>query len=229
VAWAKVDDRLFCHPKFLGVSLQASGLWLRALSYAASLERDGWFPLSALTLCARSDVDLEPIVNELLVNQLWKKEVDNGVTGYRIHDWPRYNRTRKQLERERKRTAARLKKYRACNAVGNGVTTPVVTVPPSRPVPSPSSERSEGLLFIAPPPPAARTRTGRAKPKTPWPEDFGLSPERAAYATRQGLEATYQWGKFQAHALRDDVRHANWDRAWEYWVRNAWEIERRHG
>lgn len=70
----------------------------------------------------------------------------------------------------------------------------------------------------------------RAKPKTPWPEGWELTDELAAYATRQGLDAKYQWGKFQAHAQRDDARHVNWTRAWEYWVRNAWEIaNRRHG
>jgi hypothetical protein len=67
------------------------------------------------------------------------------------------------------------------------------------------------------------------KAKTPWPENFELTAALAAYATRQGLDARYEWGKFRAHALRDDIRHVNWDRAWEYWVRNAWEIARRHG
>ncbi|HSS55520.1 MAG TPA: hypothetical protein VLK79_12810 [Gaiellales bacterium] len=67
-------------------------------------------------------------------------------------------------------------------------------------------------------------RTGR---KTPWPEGFELTESLAAYATRQGLDARYQWGKFKAHALRDDIRHVNWVRAWEYWVRNAWEFQQR--
>jgi hypothetical protein len=87
----------------------------------------------------------------------------------------------------------------------------------------------EGVLSLSAP--AARqdkSPTLRTKPKTPWPEDLVLTDTLAAYATRQGLDARYQWGKFHAHALRDDVRHVNWVRAWEYWVRNAWEFEQRH-
>lgn len=74
----------------------------------------------------------------------------------------------------------------------------------------------------------AKPNPCRAGRKTPWPEHCELTESLAAYATRQGLDARYQWGKFRAHALRDDVRHVNWVRAWEYWVRNAWEIQQRH-
>ena len=75
----------------------------------------------------------------------------------------------------------------------------------------------------------SRRGTGGGK-KTPWPDDFDLTDDLARYATRQGLDAAYQWGKFKAHAQRDEVKHVNWVRAWEYWVRNAWEIEgRRRG
>lgn len=87
------------------------------------------------------------------------------------------------------------------------------------PIPSRSQSEQPKLLAIA------RTRAR----KVPWPDDFVLTDELAAYATRQGLDAKYQWGKFKIHALRDDERHVNWVRAWEYWVRNAWEIDRRHG
>ncbi len=76
-------------------------------------------------------------------------------------------------------------------------------------------------LFPSAAPSPARSR---ARPKTSWPEDFELTEARAAYATRQGLDAKYEWGKFRAHALQDDRRHCNWDQAWHYWVRNAWEL-----
>jgi hypothetical protein len=69
----------------------------------------------------------------------------------------------------------------------------------------------------------------RAKPRTSWPSDFTLTDERRRYAERNGLDAEYEWGKFQAHAERDDVRYANWPAAWQYWVRNAWEMAPRQG
>lgn len=98
--------------------------------------------------------------------------------------------------------------------------------PPARPEPEPEPEPEEKKLALAR---KEKSAALRAKPKTAWPEDFVLTPELAGYATRQGLDAAYQWGKFKAHAQQDDRRHVNWIRAWEYWVRNAWEIERRHG
>jgi len=67
-------------------------------------------------------------------------------------------------------------------------------------------------------------RRARAKPKTPWPSDFTLTPELRRYAERNSLDADYEWGKFKAHAERDDVRYVNWPAAWQYWIRNAWEI-----
>jgi hypothetical protein len=92
-----------------------------------------------------------------------------------------------------------------------------------------TSRARETLELVAPGEPVpARRSPERARPKTAWPDGFTLTPTLRAYAERQGLDAGYEWGKFRAHALRDDVRHVNWDRAWEYWVRNAWELAQRH-
>src|SRR5215831_16578268 len=105
MAWARIDDRLFSHPKMLEVSLAARGLWLTALSYAASLERDGWFPASALPLFAPSipRVELVNLAQELVMTKLWRVASD----GYVIHDFLGYNRSRKELKRQRKQVAAR--------------------------------------------------------------------------------------------------------------------------
>jgi len=65
----------------------------------------------------------------------------------------------------------------------------------------------------------------RRAPEVPMPDDFPLTDPRRAYAVRLGLEPVWQWNKWKTRALRDDARYANWDRAWEYWCRNAVEIE----
>jgi hypothetical protein len=218
MSWAKIDDRLWSHPKFLGLSLSAAGLWLFGLSYAASLERDGWFPGDALSRLTVTP-DCESSAHELVHAGLWIREPD----GYRIHDFLKYNWSRKQLIAKRKRDLIRKRRSRERHAV----TPRGVTGIPSRPVPSGSGsgrEEQKKLAFAR----KEKTSPLRAKAKTPWPADFVLTEALAAYATRQGLDARYEWGKFQAYALRDDVRHVDWLRAWEYWVRNAWEIAQRH-
>jgi hypothetical protein len=173
-------------------------------------------------------VTADDIGTDLARIGLWH---DRGAQ-WEVHDYLVYNPSRVKVLAARQRHANRQERYR--NKASDGVSdasrdAPVTGAPVPVPVPVPRSERSESLLFLAPAsPPAAQTRAGRAKPKVPWPDGFELTAARAAYATRQSLDAAYEWGKFRTHALRDDVRHVNWDRAWEYWVRNAWEIARRH-
>ena len=149
MSWAKIDDHLFCHPKMLTVSLAARGLWITALSYAAGLERDGWFPFSGLALLARSDVDLDPLAHELVHAALWSREAD----GYRIHDYLRYNPSAKQLQKLRKRDAARQRASRMRHAWSHGVTPDGVTRPchsvPARPGPTRPSPRQLSLATLA--------------------------------------------------------------------------------
>jgi len=137
MAWAKIDDRLYAHPKILRVSLGARGLWLTAFSYAAGLERDGWFPFAALPLFlpgnavsnALSSPNADAYVNELLSEGLWIRVED----GYRFHDFLRYNRSSKELKRQRKHGAKRLQAYRKRHGKGNAVTNALVTPTPARP------------------------------------------------------------------------------------------------
>jgi len=204
MAWAKIDDRLYAHPKMLQVSLAARGLWLGALSYAAGLERDGWFPASALRLCAVTalvtrydaapcvtpDETIVNLVAELLSTGLWIESGD----GYIIHDYLEYNESRKQLKKRRKQGAERLRRYRKRNASSNAVTNAsdhaLVTPTPARPGLteedlSPSSKKSQ-----TPRARSAPLRTAVASIGRPMP-DPGRQATRAipdAAATRRMLD-----------------------------------------
>jgi hypothetical protein len=72
-----------------------------------------------------------------------------------------------------------------------------------------------------------RGKRERRAPEVSWPEDFTLTAERSAFAERYDLKAVWEWNKFKTHALRDDKRYASWPRAWEYWCRNAADINDR--
>jgi hypothetical protein len=139
MSWAKIDDRLWSHPKFLGLSLSAAGLWLFGLSYAASLERDGWFPGDALSRLTVTP-DCESSAHELVHAGLWLREPD----GYRIHDFLKYNFSRKRLIAKRNRDAKRKQRSRARHAVTpRGVRAESATPVPSRPVPSRPTEEKK--------------------------------------------------------------------------------------
>jgi hypothetical protein len=213
MSWAKIDDRLWSHPKFLGLSLSAAGLWLFGLSYAASLERDGWFPGDALSRLTVTP-DCESFAHELVHAGLWIREPD----GYRIHDYLRFNRSRKQLVRQRKKTANRVRALRTRNAVS----TPLVTRLPARPGPS---RPGEDLKILA----SARTRATRALRATTWPEDFRLTEDRLSLATEQRLEMPWEWNKFKDHHRAKGSRFVDWDAAWRTWIRHAVEFAERRG
>ena len=79
--WAKVDDGFWCHPKVLSLSLEACGLWVRALSWSCAQRLDV-VPVSFVRMVGAS----EPIATELVDAGLWITDPD----GWRIHNWTEY-------------------------------------------------------------------------------------------------------------------------------------------
>jgi len=78
--WARVDDQWWCHPKAMGLSLAASGLWVKALSWSCAQRRDV-IPVSLVEMLGGTDV-----AAELVTAGLWVDHPD----GWRIHDWAEY-------------------------------------------------------------------------------------------------------------------------------------------
>lgn len=81
MTWAKIDDGWWCHPKVMGLSLAASGLWARALSWSCQ-QRTDIIPDRFLPVVSATFDDAD----ELVQAGLWI-EVEGG---YRIHDWAEY-------------------------------------------------------------------------------------------------------------------------------------------
>lgn len=132
MAWFKVDDGFWAHPKILMLSDGAQALWLRAGSWSSQQLTDGFIPETALPML-RGTVEA---ATELVSAGMWDRLPD----GWGFHDWEKYQPTREQVEGERQATRERLQRWRANrrtgNAVGNGVTNGVSNAAPSRPVPS---------------------------------------------------------------------------------------------
>ena len=82
MAWFKVDDKLWGHPKWLAVSPRARGLWVTAGSWCASNGTDGLVPTHVLRVLGHTAKD----AGELVGAGLW--HVEDG--GWRFNDWLTY-------------------------------------------------------------------------------------------------------------------------------------------
>lgn len=83
MAWAKIDDGWWAHPKVLGLTLSARGLWATALSWSCAQRKDR-IPRQLVLMVAGNDGD--DLANELTKAGLWEDDGD----GWIVHDWADY-------------------------------------------------------------------------------------------------------------------------------------------
>lgn len=79
MAWFKVDDRLWGHPKWLAAPPRARALWVTAGSWSASQETDGVIPRHVLATLGGRPTDAAALVSA----GLWTTHRQ----GWRFHDW----------------------------------------------------------------------------------------------------------------------------------------------
>lgn len=155
MAWFKVDDGFWSHPKTATLSDAAVTLWVRAGAYSCQHLTDGVIKAPVLRLLG----DREAAV-ELVAAGLWVEASD----GWRFHDWDEYQETSETVKqrradaRERQRRAREVaaKKRResrdvsrvtdsVTDSVSHGVSSLYPTRPdPTRPDPSSSNEEEGG-------------------------------------------------------------------------------------
>jgi hypothetical protein len=108
MAWAKLDDRFHSNSKVRETLEKTEGAWAialytLALSHSAQEEKDGhvapWFVKSVLP----EEQSRTAAVNALIEAGLWRK---NG-NGWVIHDYLKYNPSRKEIEAKRAADAER--------------------------------------------------------------------------------------------------------------------------
>lgn len=81
MAWARVDDGWWSHPKVLGLSLESRGLWITALSWSCA-QRKSRVPHHLARMVGAT----EDQTAELVDAGLWR-ETEGG---WEIHDWAEY-------------------------------------------------------------------------------------------------------------------------------------------
>jgi hypothetical protein len=96
MAWFKVDDGFYDHPKVADLPDSAVALWTRAASYCMKHLTDGAVPRRI----ARRFVDnFEESTAALVKSGLWEEDG----TDYQFHDWADYQPTREELLKDRKK------------------------------------------------------------------------------------------------------------------------------
>jgi len=150
MVWARVDDSMIDHPKFLGLSLDAIGLWTKALAYCGRHLTDGRIPRAALPLLAAVGMHRAlALAAKLVASGLWEAVGADFV----VHDFTDWNPSADEVRARRAATLARVNTYRdrrsgrfgnavtdharnaVTNGVGNVVTHASVTSAPTRPDP----------------------------------------------------------------------------------------------
>lgn len=131
--WGRLDDKLWCNPKIVGLPDYAYRLYVQGLSWAAGQKTDGFIPqdilpvltphrfrlrAAALLVAAglwevispRSAGDPPVISSESADDQELIRRRSAG--GWQIHDWLAYNSTAAEAEKRLKAHADRVSKWR---------------------------------------------------------------------------------------------------------------------
>lgn len=159
MAWVKVDDQFFRHPKVMSAGRDARDLYLVGLCYCAQGLTDGFIPSQALrVLAAEAEIDTGPASAAKLVDVgLW--EPTEG--GYAIHDYHEYQPSKERVLATREARAeagSRGGKQKASNLLEQTASKPLAnpkqkSAPyPSR-TPSPSQTQEEPEESTPPIPP----------------------------------------------------------------------------
>ncbi len=111
MAWVKLDDRFYEHPKVMRLSARALRLHVFALCFAARNETNGHIPEAAIKRLMGGPKQAAELVDAGLweVNAVQSK---NGSHDWTIHDYLKYNPSARQLEQRRRDAKRRMAQIR---------------------------------------------------------------------------------------------------------------------
>lgn len=107
MAWFRIDDGFYDHPKVINAGNAAAGLWVRCGAYSSAKGTDGLVPMKKVhELGTRREIE------QLLAVRLWI-ETDGGVL---IPDFLDYNPSKQDSDRRRRADAERKRRTRSAGA-----------------------------------------------------------------------------------------------------------------
>ena len=113
MAWFKVDDHLYSHPKWLSLPKSARALWVTAGAWSAGQLLDGHIPAAVLPMLDGTRREAQALVDA----GLWEVNCD----GWVFHDWDEFQPTKSAVVAKRARDAERLRKWREQRDAERGV------------------------------------------------------------------------------------------------------------
>lgn len=212
MAWFKVDDRLWAHPKIINLPLTALGLWVKAGSYCAQFETDGALETHMIRTLGAQKRDADRLVNA----GLWKQTE----TGYVFHNWDEFQPTKAQKDAERAATKERVSKWRngrrngVTNGVSNGGGNGGGTDAPTRPDPT----RKKTTTNVVAKENAKEPKTRRS---TQLPKDWKPTDTHEVFALENDLSMSMEAESFRNNALAKGLTYKDWDAAFRNWLLNA--------
>lgn len=234
MAWVKMDDQFFRHPKVLAAGRDARDLYLVGLCYCAQGLTDGFIPSQAVrVLAAEAEIDTGPASAARLVDVgLW--EPTDG--GYAIHDYHEYQPSKERVLATREARAeagSRGGKQKASNLLEQNASKTLANskqksapYPSRTPTPSRKEEIPEDLANtgVSEPLPLANAPTpapkGRAKGATPAPDIFPISDEMRDWADENapGVDVDTQTERFLNRNRAEGKVYKDWLAAWKNWI-----------
>lgn len=109
MAWARIDDSAYTHPKLLDLDPAAVGLWAMGLSYCADHLTDGHIPRAQVVRLIAAPASRALSLAALLVKAgLWESR---GNDGYAVHDFAQWNDSAETIRRKRQAHRDRQQRY----------------------------------------------------------------------------------------------------------------------
>ena len=105
--WLNADSKMYAHPKMRAAGLEAMGLWLMGGTYSADVLTDGHVP----DWIVQSWPSGPELAQRLIDAELWEP----APGGYQVLSWAEYQRTKEQVEAERKKARERKAEWREKN------------------------------------------------------------------------------------------------------------------
>lgn len=215
MAWFKVDDRLWAHPKWIGLGAEARALWITAGSYCAAYETDG--TVSPLVLPSLvTGKNLKRPVKELVDAGLWGEREGE----YYFINWDEYQPSKAQQQAKREKDRERKAQWRSRRDTArnpSGIRTESVLPDPTRPVPI-----KETNNYVV-------SKEKRDRRATLLPDTWQPSETHQTKAFNLGLNCAWEADKFRDHHGAKGTRFKNWDRAFHNWLNHAAEYAQRDG
>ncbi len=244
MTWFKADDGFYDHPKVLGLSMAARGLWITAGTWCAKHLTDGVIPARQVRALGGTPAQTRALIQ----HGLWfESEDDSGAKSYAFHGWNDMQPSRKEILESREREREKKREWRKRkdreqgkreNVPGGqdggqdqGHFRPSRHPDPTRPDPT----RPDHLVVTpcSPPEgdaPTAPTPTPKPPPKRGTRIPDGWSPGAALRsqmaAECPGVDLDYETRKFTdywAGVTGQRGTKKDWDATWRNWIRRAGE------